>query len=68
MQRVEALTESLYVCPCFFTTVVSQTTVMTEFSTNERKRFLWSVILWQLRLLRAAEEERHIKRHVLAFS
>jgi len=40
-----SLTESLYVCPSFFTTVVSQTTVVTEFSANERKRFLWSVIL-----------------------
>lgn len=51
---VKSLTESLSMYPCFF----SHTTVMTEFSTKEKKRFLWSVILWQLRLLGAAEEVR----------
>lgn len=31
--------------------MVSQTTVMTELSTKDMKRFLWRVIRWQLRLL-----------------
>lgn len=57
-RELKALTDSLTMDPCFF----SHTTVMTEFSTKEKKRFLWSVIRWQLRLLRG--EERHIERNM----
>ena len=32
-------------------TVVYQMMVMPEFSTKEKNRFLWSVILWQLKVL-----------------
>lgn len=47
----EDLTESMALCSCFCLTMVSQTTVMTELSTKDMKRFLWRVIRWQLRLL-----------------
>lgn len=48
---IEGLTESIALYPCFWPTMVSQTTVMTELSTKDMKRFLWRVIRWQLRLL-----------------
>ena len=37
-------------------TVVNQMMVMPEFNTKEKNRFLWSVILWQLRVLQTETE------------
>lgn len=35
--------------------------VITEFKTKEKKRFLWSVILWQLKLLQEGGRHCYIK-------
>lgn len=54
--KSRSLTESAYLCPCF-ANIVSTITVAIELSMKERKRFLWRVILWQLRLLMVIRKE-----------
>lgn len=52
----QKLTGFLCTISWFFATAVSQMMVMTEFRTNEKKRFLCRVILWQLKLLREGKD------------
>lgn len=52
----QKLTGFLCTISWFFATAVSQMMVMTEFRTNEKKRFLCRVILWQLKLLQEGKD------------
>lgn len=54
------LTGFLCTSSWLFATAVSQMMVITEFRTKEKKRFLCSVILWQLKLLQEEERRRYV--------
>lgn len=50
-KKIHELTGFLCSSSWLFATAVNQMMVITEFRTKEKKRFLCSVILWQLKLL-----------------
>lgn len=55
MSKLKAKPTGLLSTSSRLSATVNQMMVMIEFNTNEKNRFLCSVILWQLKLLREAE-------------